>query len=480
MSSDQHHVRRVAGASPGRSGSRAGRPSCGRTSPGSASARPMRAAPRSRCAQRSAATGSRASRRLGGERQQFVDGGGAAGGRRRHGQLSRRRFVVLIGSFAGSGGSCGNGRPCSRTRRRPVAGDDAPRAAVPAPGDSHRVFAVVAARLAAAGVLRSCRRRCRRARCGKGPPSLISADVCACLGRQFGDREPVTAALSRRKPKAVANAARRRSGDAASRAWPVSSGRLRPGFRPSGAGGCAVRATASRPPRDGASVSRHWARWVFGKAITSRIDSAPVIMVTMRSRPKARPPCGGAPYLQRVEQEAELEPAASSAPMLSALEHLSPARRRGGYAPSRRRFPSRSAPGRRPWPGTCPDRSPAVPRARPWAGEGVVAGGPALVFLVVFEHREIDHPQRLPGLAVDVALLVADLDAQRAEGVVDDLGLVGAEEDQVAGLRAGALDDGLQRGFVQVLDDRRLQAVFVELGDVVDLDVGQALGAVDA
>lgn len=41
---------------------------------------------------------------------------------------------------------------------------------------------------------------------------------------------------------------------------------------------------------DGAWVSRHCARWVFGKAMTSRMDSAPVIMVTIRSRPKARPP----------------------------------------------------------------------------------------------------------------------------------------------------------------------------------------------
>ena len=49
---------------------------------------------------------------------------------------------------------------------------------------------------------------------------------------------------------------------------------------------------------------------------------------------------------------------------------------------------------------------------------------------------------------------MADLDAQCTEGVIDDLGLVGAEENQVAGLRTGALDDGLQRRFVQVLDDR--------------------------
>ena len=46
----------------------------------------------------------------------------------------------------------------------------------------------------------------------------------------------------------------------------------------------------------GALVSRSCARCVFGKAITSRSDSAPVISITKRSRPMAMPPCGGAPY----------------------------------------------------------------------------------------------------------------------------------------------------------------------------------------
>jgi hypothetical protein len=73
---------------------------------------------------------------------------------------------------------------------------------------------------------------------------------------------------------------------------------------------------------------------------------------------------------------------------------------------------------------------------------------------------------------------MADLQAQRADGVVDDLGLVGAEEDDVAVLGAGALQDLGNRGVVQVLHDRRLQAV-AALGHFVDLDPGQALGAVD-
>ena len=72
--------------------------------------------------------------------------------------------------------------------------------------------------------------------------------------------------------------------------------------------------------------------------------------------------------------------------------------------------------------------------------ERVMNRVPALGFIVVFEHREIDHPKRLP-FALDQAvrlaeLAVADLDAQRADGVVDNLRLVSAEEQQVAVVRA--------------------------------------------
>ena len=37
---------------------------------------------------------------------------------------------------------------------------------------------------------------------------------------------------------------------------------------------------------------------VFGKAITSRILLLPVRSITMRSNPKAIPPCGGVPYFR--------------------------------------------------------------------------------------------------------------------------------------------------------------------------------------
>src|SRR5690606_12935625 len=59
-----------------------------------------------------------------------------------------------------------------------------------------------------------------------------------------------------------------------------------------------------------------------------------------------------------------------------------------------------------------------------------------------------------------------------------DLGLVGAEEDDVAIDRTNAIKNDIEVGFRNVLDDRRLQA-FNALGAFVDLDISQALGTVD-
>jgi len=42
--------------------------------------------------------------------------------------------------------------------------------------------------------------------------------------------------------------------------------------------------------REGASVRRQDAFWVFGKAMTSRMESAPVMSMIKRSKPKAIPP----------------------------------------------------------------------------------------------------------------------------------------------------------------------------------------------
>ena len=46
----------------------------------------------------------------------------------------------------------------------------------------------------------------------------------------------------------------------------------------------------------GALVSGSKPPPVFGKAMTSRIESVPASRATMRSQPNAMPPCGGAPY----------------------------------------------------------------------------------------------------------------------------------------------------------------------------------------
>ena len=45
----------------------------------------------------------------------------------------------------------------------------------------------------------------------------------------------------------------------------------------------------------GAPVIRSRAFWFFGNAITSRMLVVPASIIAKRSRPRAMPPCGGAP-----------------------------------------------------------------------------------------------------------------------------------------------------------------------------------------
>ena len=52
----------------------------------------------------------------------------------------------------------------------------------------------------------------------------------------------------------------------------------------------------------GALVNGQLAVCVFGKAMTSRILSAPAINMTIRSSPNATPPCGGQPWLEGGEE----------------------------------------------------------------------------------------------------------------------------------------------------------------------------------
>ncbi len=79
--------------------------------------------------------------------------------------------------------------------------------------------------------------------------------------------------------------------------------------------------------------------------------------------------------------------------------------------------------------------------------------GPALGGLVLLEHREIDNPEWLPALGNHVAVL-ANLDAQCAQGIVDDTCLVGAKEHQVSGFGPGAFEDGLGHVLAEELENR--------------------------
>ena len=77
--------------------------------------------------------------------------------------------------------------------------------------------------------------------------------------------------------------------------------------RPRPRGGAGARGGGGRPPARapgaasgltgvGASVRGHVPFWVLGNAMTSRMESTPARMATIRSSPNAMPPIGGAPY----------------------------------------------------------------------------------------------------------------------------------------------------------------------------------------
>ena len=58
---------------------------------------------------------------------------------------------------------------------------------------------------------------------------------------------------------------------------------------------------------------------------------------------------------------------------------------------------------------------------------------------VVFEHREIHHPEEVPGLSRHHLQLFGQVLAHPIESLVHRGGIAGAEQDQTAGLGAGAL-----------------------------------------
>lgn len=94
-------------------------------------------------------------------------------------------------------------------------------------------------------------------------------------------------------PRAISSRGRKRS-------WPWPLPKRSP-WKLTGTAGKIKRSSATIPsavqcsPSTGRRTSGH-GLLRFGKAMTSRIDSAPVMIITSRSRPNASPPCGGAPY----------------------------------------------------------------------------------------------------------------------------------------------------------------------------------------
>ena len=62
----------------------------------------------------------------------------------------------------------------------------------------------------------------------------------------------------------------------------------------------------------------------------------------------------------------------------------------------------------------------------------------AAALFVFFEHREVNHPQRCPAVELRQRQIATQLQTQRAHCIGDNLEAVGAEEQDIAGLRIGA------------------------------------------
>ena len=115
-------------------------------------------------------------------------------------------------------------------------------------------------------------------------------------------------------------------------------------------------------------------------------------------------------------------------------------------------------------------------------GERMVRGGVTLGFVVVFKHGEVHNPQGAPCVFKQTVLFteftVSNFDAQSANGVVHDLGLVGTKENQIAIFCAGAFQHFGYGCIMDVFNDRALQtiAAFCQL---VDLDISQTFGTIN-
>ena len=100
---------------------------------------------------------------------------------------------------------------------------------------------------------------------------------------------------------------------------------------------------------------------------------------------------------------------------------------------------------------------------------------PALA--IQLEHREINNPQRCPA-GPHAPEIMSQLDAQCPHGLVDHLGLVGTEEQDVAVTGINPVQQCLHDRLRHELQDGRLQAGD-SVGPLIDLDPSQPLGSVD-
>ena len=199
---------------------------------------------------------------------------------------------------------------------------------------------------------------------------------------------------------------------------------------------CSSRSCASLTSV-GASINGSAAVCVFGKAITSRMLSAPAISIAQAVESEGDAAVRRRAELECIEQESEFQPclfrrdaeqvehhrlqflhvdAHRSAADLRAVQHHVVG------------LGDRLA-------GTC--RECRIVQIH-GAGERMMHGRPALGIGIPLEHREIHHPQRPPSRLGKLQIL-ADLEAQRAECVAHHLGGVGAEENQIAVAGRGAL-----------------------------------------
>ncbi len=143
---------------------------------------------------------------------------------------------------------------------------------------------------------------------------------------------------------------------------------------------------------EGASHIRSVPRAVLGNGMTSRIEVSPARIMTRRSKPRAMPPCGGAPYSsassRKPKRRARFVVAESQRRKDLGL-HVAPVntnRARGQlHAVQHQVVGLGSAMGR--------VGGQLLQVLVMHRSERVVCGGPAALFLVPFEHREIHHPQ---------------------------------------------------------------------------------------